>query len=81
MTVRVRLFAGVREKAGVSEFRLELPDSASVADAQARLVDRFPALGGQVGRCAFAVNRSYVRLDHALRDGDELAVIPPVSGG
>lgn len=81
MTVRARLFAGVREKAGVCDFLLELPDSASVADARARLSDRFPALRGHVDRCAFAVNRAYVKLDHVLRDGDELAVIPPVSGG
>jgi molybdopterin synthase catalytic subunit len=81
VTVRVRLFAGVREKAGVADFPLELPEPASVADSKARLVDHIPALRGHVDRCAFAVNRAYVRLDHLLQDGDELAVIPPVSGG
>ena len=81
MTVRVRLFAGVRERAGVGELTLELPDSASIAEAKAILLERYASLRGHVDRCAFAVNRAYARLDQVLHDGDELAVIPPVSGG
>ena len=81
MTVRVKLFSVMRERAGVSELPLELPDRATVADATAPLLQRFPALREHVARCAFAVNRAYAKPDAALHDGDELALIPPVSGG
>ena len=81
MTVRVRLFAILRDRAGVSEFQLELADGAEVSRAQEMIVQRLPALRDYVGRCRHAVNHSYVRADALLRDGDELALIPPVSGG
>ena len=81
MTVHVRLFAIVRERAGVSSLLLKLPEGASVATARDSLVQQFPALREHVGRCAYAVNQSYVKPDASLRDGDELALIPPVSGG
>lgn len=81
MTVRVKLFAVLREKAGVSEWALELPDGATVADARQPLLARFPALRDYVGRCAYAVNRAYAKPDTVLYDRDELALIPPVSGG
>ena len=81
MTVNVRLFAAMREKAGVDHFALDLAEGATVADARAPLVERFPALREHLGRCAYAVNRAYVKPDAPLRDGDELALIPPVSGG
>ncbi len=76
MIVRVRLFAGLRERAGRSELELELPDDARVADALAAVGDL--AVGVPV---VMAVNRSYADGDAVLRAGDELALIPPVSGG
>ena len=81
MTVRVKLFAVLREKAGASEVALDLPENATVADAREPLLRRFPALSGYIGRCAYAINRAYVKPDEILRDGDELALLPPVSGG
>ena len=81
MTVTVRLFAVVREKAGRSELRLELPPGATVAQVRDALAATAPDLRHQLGRCAFAVNQSYARADAPLHEGDELAVIPPVSGG
>ena len=74
--MRVRLFAGLRERGGVAERELELPDDARVADAWAEL-----GLGDEPSGLLYAVNRRYVDREHVLDDGDELALIPPVSGG
>jgi molybdopterin synthase catalytic subunit/molybdopterin converting factor small subunit len=72
--ITVRLFAGLRERAGVA--RLELDDVTVVDDVWSRL-----ELGDEPGGLLYAVNREYVERGHALRDGDEVALIPPVSGG
>jgi molybdopterin synthase catalytic subunit len=76
MRVQVRLFAGLRERAGADRVELDLPDGASVADALAELA---PLTGGS--SVVMAVNRAYARGDVVLGPGDELALIPPVSGG
>jgi molybdopterin synthase catalytic subunit len=72
--ITVRLFAGLRERAGVA--RLELDDVARVDEVWARL-----ALGDEPAGVLYAVNREYAARDRELRDGDEVALIPPVSGG
>jgi molybdopterin synthase catalytic subunit len=79
--ITVRLFAILRERAGVAETMLQLPGGANVREAQAVLIQRFPALNDVVRSTAYAINRSYVPATTILRDGDELALIPPVSGG
>jgi MoaE-MoaD fusion protein len=76
MKVRVRLFAGLRERAGTGEVELELPEGARVADALERLAD--VARGTRV---VLAVNREYATPEVVLSPDDELALIPPVSGG
>jgi len=81
MRINVKLFAVLRERAGLAELFLELPAGATVADAAEALADRLPALRGYAARIAFAVNCTYVKAGTALSDGDELALIPPVSGG
>lgn len=81
MRVSVKLFAVVREKAGVGEFTLELPAGTTVAQAGEAVAERFPGVRDYLRRAAFAVNRSYSPREAVLRDGDEVAVIPPVSGG
>ena len=81
MRVRVKLFAIVKERAGAGEVTLELPEQATVAAASAALKRDFPEIAGFLDRAAFAVNREYVDAATHLREGDELAVIPPVSGG
>ena len=76
MIVRVRLFAGLRERAGTGTLELELPDGARVDDALAAcgaLTDGVPVV--------MAVNREYADGAAVLAPGDELALIPPVSGG
>jgi molybdopterin synthase catalytic subunit/molybdopterin converting factor small subunit len=74
MRVTVRLFAGLREQAGVA--RLELEDVERVDDVWPRL-----QLGDEPAGLLYAVNREYVERTQPLRDGDEVALIPPVSGG
>ncbi|MGI8944927.1 MAG: molybdenum cofactor biosynthesis protein [Thermoleophilaceae bacterium] len=76
MEVTVRLFAMLRERAGARELALELPDGASVRDALDRLGDLADGLP-----LVMAVNREYAPEDQLLSAGDELALIPPVSGG
>jgi MoaE-MoaD fusion protein len=76
MEVTVRLFAMLRERAGASEVTLELPDGARVGDALAELGSLAEGLP-----LVMAVNREYAPEDRVLDPGDELALIPPVSGG
>jgi molybdopterin synthase catalytic subunit/molybdopterin converting factor small subunit len=76
MQVTVRLFASLRERAGADAVRLELPEHATVGEALERLAwltDGVPVV--------LAVNREYAPLEQRLGAGDELALIPPVSGG
>ena len=81
MRVAVRLFASLRELAGVDRVELELPDAATPEAAWQGLVARHPSLAARRASLAAAVNRRYVRFDEALHEGDEVAFIPPVSGG
>jgi MoaE-MoaD fusion protein len=76
MEVVVRLFAGLRERAGEGERRLELPEGSRVADVWAPL-----ELGEEPAGLLYAVNREYAPAETPLADGDEVALIPPVSGG
>jgi MoaE-MoaD fusion protein len=82
VTVTVRLFAMLRERAGRDAFELELADGATVADALEALRDR-DGLGDMLERMPVraAVNREYAANETPLAPGDELALIPPVSGG
>jgi molybdopterin synthase catalytic subunit len=81
MRVRVLLFAILRDRAGVSEVALDLPQGATVAAAAEAVFGRFPELRGAARSLAYAVNRAYCRPDATLKDADEVALIPPVSGG
>jgi molybdopterin converting factor subunit 1 len=80
--VSVRLFAILREHAGRERIELELADGATVSDALSAL-GRRQELAGALDRLSvvMAVNREYAPADHPLREGDEVALIPPVSGG
>jgi molybdopterin converting factor subunit 1 len=77
--VRVRLFASYREAAGTPQFEAALPSGTRVGDLLDSLAGRIPAL--RAARGLVAVNHEYVRADEVLNDGDEVALIPPVSGG
>jgi molybdopterin synthase catalytic subunit len=79
--VQVRLFARLRELAGTDSATLELPAGATVTDAYAALRDAHPALPAGAQAFRAAVNREFAAWDSALSDGDEIAIVPPVSGG
>jgi molybdopterin converting factor subunit 1 len=79
MTVRVLFFAYLRERCGVREATIQLQEGATVEDLWRTLLTRYDRLPPAAPR--FAVNRRYVNNDYPLNDNDELALIPPVSGG
>jgi molybdopterin synthase catalytic subunit len=74
MLVSVRLFAGLRERAGAAHLDIELPDDATVGDLLA-VMDLAPR------SCVAAINREYADADTRITPGDEVALVPPVSGG
>lgn len=77
--LRVRFFAILKDRAGTAE--ASLPHVPDVATALAELAKRYPAIEPLLANTAVAVNRTYVQREHPLRAGDEIALIPPVSGG
>ena len=81
MKIRVLLFALLRDRAGVADVELQLGPAATISDATRALAEKFPELKSFLPRVAYAVNQAYAKSDTALSDGDELALIPPVSGG
>jgi molybdopterin converting factor small subunit len=81
MRVTVRLFARLRDIAGTSELAADVPPGATIADVWAGLVDRHPALAPYAGSMSAARNLEYTRLSAAVAEADEIAFMPPVSGG
>lgn len=81
MTITIKLFAVLRDAANVAEFSLILPDNATVADAMNTIAAQYPALAPHLPRTAAAVNLERAAPDTKLNDHDELALLPPVSGG
>ena len=81
MNVRVRLFAGHRERAGASQIELTVPDGSDVGTVFQGLVARFPSLSETETFTTFARNRQVVDRSEPVADGDEIALLQPVSGG
>jgi molybdopterin converting factor subunit 1 len=81
MEVRLRFFASIREKLHRSEATCAVPEGATVCDLLDRLCQDYPPLRDVRRSVSIAVNREYVDPDHILSDDDEVALIPPVSGG
>ncbi len=81
MQITVRLFAALAESAGVRTFALELPPGARADAVRAALHTRYPQLQALCERSVVAVNAEYAAADRLLYEGDEVALIPPVSGG
>jgi molybdopterin converting factor subunit 1 len=81
MKAKVRLFARLGELAGTRELEVEVGEGLSAADVYQALCESFPALRGLNGTLRYAVNGEYAEASHPLGEGDELALIPPVSGG
>jgi molybdopterin converting factor subunit 1 len=81
MLVTVRLFARLREIAGAPEVRIEVPAGATVGDTWAALSAAHAELTAYTGSISCAVNADYARMGAKLQEGDEVAFLPPVSGG
>jgi molybdopterin converting factor subunit 1 len=81
MRVTVRLFARLRELGGTGELVREVPPEATVAEVWHDLVREFPAFAAYEQSLSCAVNAEYARFKTAVADGDEVAFMPPVSGG
>ena len=81
MRVTVRLFARLRDLAGSGELVREVPDPATVQTVWTTLIAEMPALQDYERTMSVAVNADYSKMSAAVADGDEVAFLPPVSGG
>ncbi len=81
INVTVKLFAAYQEAYGLSELKLELPAQTSVKEVLDRLLQERPELEKWRDRTRFGVNLQFVTADTPLQNGDEVVMIPPVSGG
>ena len=79
--VTILLFAGLAEEAGTPQVELDLELPARVRDAKRALAERVPAAAERLASCFAAINREYAGDDAWIRPGDEVAFLPPVSGG
>ena len=81
MIIKVKFYAICRDLSNMDEAEIELPGNMTVGSLLQELIHQFPDLDSIASRVAVAVNNCYVRKDHILNDGDEISLIPPVSGG
>jgi molybdopterin converting factor subunit 1 len=81
ITISIRLYAGLKDLVGSRDLQMELPDGATIDQLRMRLGEQYPAVIGMLPTLVCAVDEEYVVPEHVLRDGDHVALIPPVSGG
>ena len=81
MRVTIRFFARLRDITGTAELTREAPPDATVYSVWRQLVGEFPELANYERSISSALNADYARMDQPIRDGDEVAFLPPVSGG
>lgn len=81
ITITLKLFAAYQEACGVSELTLELPPGTPVAEVRDRLIAEHPQLQQWRDFTRFGINLQFVPADTPLQSGDEVVLIPPVSGG
>lgn len=79
--VHVRLYAGLHQLIGHRELEMQLPEGATVAQLCDRLGEQYPVVNELLPTLVCAIDEEYVEPSHALREGDDVALIPPVSGG
>jgi len=81
LDIHIRLFAGISELVGETEWNAHVPENANIETIRTLLIDRWPALKGHIDVCFFAINEQYATLEKKVCSGDRVAIIPPVSGG
>ena len=81
MRVNILLFARLRDIAGGAQLSRDVAPDASIGDVWRQLAGEFPELSKYERSISTAVNADYARMDHRVHDGDEVAFLPPVSGG
>ncbi len=81
MRVTVKLFARLRDVAGTSEIVREVPAGTTVRSVWSELAAEFPEIASYERSISAAINADYAKMDEVLADGDEVAFLPPVSGG
>ena len=81
MRVTVRLFARLRDIAGAAELTRDIAQGATIRSVWRQLAGEYPEFGQYERSISSAVNADYARMDQVLSDGDEVAFLPPVSGG
>ncbi len=81
MKIKLKLFAMYRDKVGRSELELSVPEGTTVGGVLALLLADYPSLSGLAESTMFAVDQEFASADKVLHDGQELALLPPVSGG
>lgn len=79
--VSVRLFAGLREMIGERDIEVELPAGATVGELRTQIGQQYPIVQAFLTTLVCAVDEEYVPSEYILREGDRVALIPPVSGG
>ena len=81
MRVTVRVFARLRDITGAAELARELAPGATIGDLWRQLAGEFPELAVYERSISSAINADYARMDQVIGEGDEIAFLPPVSGG
>ena len=81
MRITIRLFASLRELTGESSAQVDIPEGSRAADAWEACVQRWPALATRRQSTVLAINQEFAKPDVVVHDGDEVALLPPVSGG
>jgi molybdopterin converting factor subunit 1 len=81
MRVTIRLFARLRDIAGATELARDVAPDSTIRSVWRQLVDEFPELAAYERSISSALNADYARMEQRLNDGDEVAFLPPVSGG
>jgi molybdopterin converting factor subunit 1 len=79
--IKVRFFAAPREALGKGELQMDVPDGTTVGELVGLLTEQYPVLRPYTRFLNVAVNRAYVGMQTVLRDGDDVACLPPVGGG
>ncbi|CAN5790321.1 molybdopterin converting factor subunit 1 [soil metagenome] len=81
MLVTLRMFARLREISGTSELQVVRPEGSNASALWSDLAQEYPGLAPYTGSVSCAINQEYAKLSTALKEGDEIAFLPPVSGG